>query len=379
MNLIWLVILFIPILLYLTFSLILRIGLHHQYETISHKNLTVSVVVAARNEEDCIYDCLTSLSKLDYPAELLEIIIVNDRSVDHTDHIISQFIKDKPCFKYFNVKEVNKNLSGKASAVSMGIEKSRGEIIFVTDADCVVPISWIRGTLSYFRSDIGLVAGFTLIKAAKGLFSRLQNIDWAYLLSVASGAIGLKIPLTCMGNNFAVRRSTYDKIGGYEGAGFSLTEDFALLKAIADSTDWKITFPVDSDCLVKSMPLTSLKDFFSQRKRWAIGGNSVHWFGKFLIFLSIITHFTLIGFLFSSLYFHFIFVLVLILLSDYILLKYAMKRLKLSKFIKYLPFYKIFFVFYLILLLIQLILNQKITWKGIIYTSDEVIGNKQMD
>ncbi len=377
MTLLWFILISIPLLSYFGFSLALCHGIKRNYEINQAQNLFVSVIVAARNEAENIHDCLTSLTRLDYPEEFLEIIIINDRSEDTTDQIISQFINDKSRFKYLSIFKSIPNLSGKASAISQAIGYSKGEIIIITDADCVVPKNWVQKMTSYFTNQIGVVAGFSLLDFSKGLFNKIQNLDWTYLLSVAAGAVGLGIPLTCMGNNFAFRRGAYDEVGGYEGVGFSVTEDFALLKAIAQKTKWKIAFPIDPECLVNSKPTKSLKDFFSQRKRWATGGMSVHWFGKILITTSLITHLIFLGLLiFSQKFFWEIAMLLLILFNDYLILKMPLNLLNMKVYLKYLPHYKIFFLFYSIVLLFQLLFIPTITWKGIQYNSNKIIRQK---
>lgn len=368
MNVTWIILLSIPLIVYLALSLLLRHGLHRSYAINKNLPLSVSIIVAARNEAENILDCLHSLVNLDYPENLLEIIVVNDRSEDGTGHIITEFIKGKSCFKYLKISSAMPNLSGKASATSQAIERSQGEIIVITDADSIVPQNWIRKTIPYFTDQVGMVAGFTLLNFSSGLFNKIQNLDWAYLLSVAAGAAGLGIPLTCMGNNFAFRRSAYEQVGGYQGVGFSVTEDFALLKAIAQRTSWKIRFTIKRECLVKTKPMKNWKDFFSQRKRWAVGGGSVHKFGKILIGVSVLTNLILIGSIIFSHNYIFILTLFLILLaSDFILLSVSTKQLHTKLHLKYLPFYRIFFIVYSTVLLVDLLLNRKVTWKGIQY------------
>ncbi len=61
--------------------------------------LSVSVIVAARNEENDILECIQSLDKLEFPAGKIEIILVDDNSTDRTGEIIDEFIADKPKFK----------------------------------------------------------------------------------------------------------------------------------------------------------------------------------------------------------------------------------------------------------------------------------------
>lgn len=368
MNFTWLVVLSIPFVLYFSFSLMLGLGLLRKHKINQHSKFSVSVIVAARNEAETIEDCLHSLAKLDYPENLLEIIIVNDRSTDGTDQIIAEFIKRKSHFKYFTISEPIPTLSGKASAIAQAIHHSRSEIIFITDADCIVPQNWIKKTIPYFTDQVGMVAGFTLLNFSGRFFNQIQNLDWAYLLSIAAGAAGLGIPLTCMGNNFAFRRSAYEQVGGYYGVGFSVTEDFALLQAISQRTEWKIRFTIDGDCLVKTKPMKDWSDFFSQRKRWAVGGQSVHWFGKLLIGIAVLTNFVLIGsIIFSQNYIFILCSFLFIFISDYLLVESSMKQLGIKLHLKYLLFYRIFFMLYSTVLLVDLLFNPKVTWKDIEY------------
>ena len=372
MNVTWLVVLSIPFVLYLVFSLTLRHGLLRKYKINQNSKLSLSVIVAARNEAENILDCLQSLANLDYPEKLLEIIVVNDRSEDRTWQIINEFIKEKSHFKYFKITNIIPSLSGKAGAISQAIEKSLGEIIFITDADCVVPQNWIKKTMQYFTDPVGMVAGITLLNFPRGFFNKIQNLDWAYLLSVAAGAVGLGIPLTCMGNNFAFRRSAYEQVRGYQGVGFSVTEDFALLKTIAGQTNFKILFSVNKESLVKTTPMKTIKDFFSQRKRWAVGGQSVHWFGKILIGISVISNAILLSLIFLNQ--NPIFILSLftsLFISDFALLNASMKQLHTKLCLKFLPVYRIFFILYSTILLVDLLFNHKVTWKGTQYRSNQ--------
>ena len=368
MNVTWLIVLSIPFVLYLAFSLMLRHGLLRKYRINQNSKLSVSVIVAARNEAENILTCLQSLANLDYPENLIEIIVVNDRSDDRTEQIINEFIKEKSQFKYFNITKTIPNLSGKASAISQAIEQSQGEIIFITDADCIVPKNWINKTSQYFADQVGIVAGFTLLDFSRGFFNSIQNLDWAYLLGVAAGAAGLEIPLTCMGNNFAFRRAAYEQVGGYQGVGFSVTEDFALLKAMAQRTHWKIRFAIDGECLVKTKPMNNWRDFFSQRKRWAVGGQSVHWLGKVLLTICVVTNFILVGLvIFSQNYIFMLSLLFVIFIGDYLLVRSLMIPLDESAGLSYLPVYRIFFIFYSTILFFDLLFNQKVTWKGVQY------------
>jgi glycosyltransferase involved in cell wall biosynthesis len=126
----------------------------------------ITIVVAARNEEQHITRLLESLVKQDYPGDLLEIIIVNDNSTDRTPIVVSEFketIKDQ---EGLQVRLVFNPFPGKKRAIRYGIEKASGEVIITTDADCTVGPEWVRRHASWYKgSEPGLTGssrtGFT--------------------------------------------------------------------------------------------------------------------------------------------------------------------------------------------------------------------------
>jgi cellulose synthase/poly-beta-1,6-N-acetylglucosamine synthase-like glycosyltransferase len=357
---------------YFLMSLVLFISLIRIKHSTTHATPSVSVIVSARNESAHITKCLTSLSRLNYPPEKLEFIIVNDRSTDNTGELIDRFIEQHSHFKAIHITNPHPFLSGKAGALSHAIQISRGEIIFVTDADCIVPEQWINQMIPHFDTNIGVVAGFTLIKSISrkfSLFEKIQAIDWFYLLTIASGAAGLGIPLSCVGNNFAFRKQAYSDVGGYEGVGYSLTEDFALLNSIRCLTDWQIRFPLLPDALVVTKPISSIFGFIRQRKRWATGALKVHPFGKLLIAISLLTSLVLIvSLLHLTLSWMMYTALLLFFSADMLVLGFTLTKTKKRRWLIYYPAFKIFHLLYLILLPILILLKPNIHWKGMDYT-----------
>ena len=230
----------------------------------------VSIIVAARNEEEYLAQCIESLLQIQYPREKLEIIIVNDNSTDRTPEIIEQYYKTQPII-IINAIQGKGNLLGKTNAITQGIEASTGEILMFTDADCVVSPYWVNETVQFFDKNVGIVGGYTLLKASR-IFEGMQTLDWLYLFSIASAAAGWKTPLTVIGNNFSVRRSAYDATGGYRGIPFSVTEDHALVQAISAKSAFKIRFPMNARTVVESHACQSWSQLFRQKQRWGVGG-----------------------------------------------------------------------------------------------------------
>ena len=220
----------------------------------------ISIIVAARNEAQHLSKCLQSLLNVEYPLAKTEIIVVDDCSTDRSGEIIEKIARTYSRIKHLRLDPTQKRQPGKAGAILYGIDHSSGEIIFITDADCQVPPTWVRGLLSLFTERVGLVGGFTLLdrkKDATSLFGRVQSLDWLYLLSVAAAAATRGKPLSWIGNNMAFRRQAYETVGGYQALGCSLIEDFALAHAIATQTDWQVRFAAVKDALVQSSPATS--------------------------------------------------------------------------------------------------------------------------
>ncbi len=236
------ILLLIIIAFYILQQIVFLFGFNRKLPCNEQYEPTVSIIVAARNEEKNIRACLESLSKIDYPLTKLEILIVDDFSTDGTGTIIDEFANR---FEFIKKVIPNKNIikqPGKTNAVVNALDVSHGEIVFTTDADCTVKPDWIKTQVKYFTDEVGVVCGFTLQKSFSQ-FTGMQNLDWIYLLTVASGAINLGVPLSCIGNNMAYRRKAYDLVGGYQGIKFSVTEDFALLHKIHSSTKYKIVYP----------------------------------------------------------------------------------------------------------------------------------------
>src|SRR5713101_3554770 len=155
------------VLLYLLQMIVLRIGLERadRARRLEEYEPTVSVIVAARNEEHCIQQCIDSLLKLEYPREKLEITIVNDGSTDRTREIAEMSTDNSAALKVISAMQGEGNLRGKANAISQGIDASSGEILMFTDADCTVPERWVKETVRYFDNGVGVVGGFTLLNA----------------------------------------------------------------------------------------------------------------------------------------------------------------------------------------------------------------------
>ena len=194
----------------------------------------ISVVVAARNEEDMIENCLTSLLAQTYPK--LEVIAVDDSSTDSTFSIISKLSSRDSRVRSLSAGEKPRAWVGKTWPCWRGFEESRGEILVFVDAD------------STFRPDLLDLCVRYIQQKKIDLFSlgpkvKIRGIWAKAVLPLISGAINLLYPMQSVndpkskrayvfGTFFLVNRKVYEKTGGHSTVRSEIVEDAAFANLV---------------------------------------------------------------------------------------------------------------------------------------------------
>ncbi len=322
----------------------------------------VTIVVAAKDEEKNLQECIDSLTNLDYPSSSLEIIIVNDKSTDSTAAIVDKAASKFPFLRRVDASE-SALLRGKTNALSQGIQRASGDFIFLTDADCAVGRNWIKDTLEYFDEGTGIVAGVTLVSKTTKRIDGIQALDWTFLLTVGAGLATVGRPLACLGNNLAFRRKAYDDVGGYRKIKFSVTEDYALFKAIVKSGKWGYKYPMDKLMLVETLPLTRFAEIFAQRKRWATGGKDTGFLGTLILAPGFVFHWLiLISFFISPLTFASFFLFKCLI--DSLLLIPTLRLYGKIAHLKFILYFEIYYLIYVAILPFSVYFGKPVIWKG---------------
>jgi cellulose synthase/poly-beta-1,6-N-acetylglucosamine synthase-like glycosyltransferase len=359
------VIFIIALSFYFLQTVVLTIGAKKKFRKLESSALpSISILVAARNEENNIIDCLRSLDNLDYPDGKIQIIIIDDNSEDNTFQLTNDFIKSKKKFLLLETTEKIGELKGKTNAIANALRYASGEIILTTDADCRVSNSWAKTLASYYTDEsIAMVFGYTN-QFDNSNFEAAQSIDFLYVLGVGAGTMNMGLPLSGIGNNMSYRKSVYDEVGGYEAIPFSITEDSKLLNEISKLKKYNILFPLDAEGLVTSKACEDIKSVYWQKKRWGVGGLDTASSGAWLLASGFVTHVLLVLsiFFFSPLvaalaFFKFV--------VDYNFVRFLYSNLNLKlKLIHFLSF-QIYFITYVIILpFILIFANKNIKWKG---------------
>ncbi|MCU0416826.1 MAG: glycosyltransferase [Cytophagaceae bacterium] len=229
----------------------------------------VSILVAARNEEDTIGSCLQALTQVDYPSHLLTIYIGNDQSTDGTSSIVEQWQQRNPSIRLIQITENIGTARGKANVLAQLAKATTAPYLFITDADIQVPTTWVRSMLAAFKEGDGIVSGSTIVEG-NGFLAQVQKMDWSYAFGMVYVVSEKGFPVSAVGNNMCIRRTAYEATGGYEALSFSITEDLELFLATLKK-GFGYRQLMQADVVAISRPQASWRNLLHQRKRWLTG------------------------------------------------------------------------------------------------------------
>jgi cellulose synthase/poly-beta-1,6-N-acetylglucosamine synthase-like glycosyltransferase len=310
----------------------------------SERYHSVVVIVAARNEELHVEECVRSLLRQNYPPDKYRIVVVDDQSTDRTADIVAQLSKDNSNVRLIPLKARSTDVSPKINALSQGIQQSASDLIFTTDADCVVPPTWISSMVKHFDDNVGVVSGVTLFskdRRTPPLLYGFQHIDFFSQTACGAGAIGMGAVNNCNGSNMAFRRSSFDEVDRYASiAHVNSGSDSLLAQKIVSTTQWQMRFAYEPETHVTTLPETDWGQLLQQRMRWA--GQTPYYSLSTLIFLIASFLFYLLLFLFmpiSILHFSLmpvpLLMLAMKLLVDYLIIDKFRKLTRINGIMKY--------------------------------------------
>lgn len=244
----------------------------------------ISILVAARNEEEDLPHLLKSLEGLDYPEDSYEILIADDNSSDQTALLIEKWAEGKSNRRLVSITKDDLGMyhsNGKANALAILAKQASGDLFFFTDADCELPPTWLKEGVASFDKGVGLVIGVTQVKSAS-LLGKMQELEWWNTLGIVKAVTDLELPTTGLGNNMAISKQAYIQSGGFEGISYSVTEDLEISRSIRRS-GFTIRHQVSPGLLVKTKAEKSWGALLRQRKRWVTGAMTLSFGWKVLL------------------------------------------------------------------------------------------------
>ena len=190
----------------------------------------VSIIVPARNEEECIGDCLGSALAQDYPN--FEVILVNDQSTDRTGEIAAELEAGDSKLRCIPGRELPPGWMGKNNALFVGVREARGEYLLFLDADSRLEPECLTQTVRCAidkGSDLlticpDLICGTFWEKVVHPLLIQMIFI-WAPREKINDPSSKVA---AANGPYMLFRRSAYEQIGGHEAVKDNIVEDLEL-------------------------------------------------------------------------------------------------------------------------------------------------------
>ena len=232
---------------------------------------TFSIIVPFRNEAKNLPKLLKSISKLNYPKELFEIILVDDFSTDTSERICIQWRMANGLIESTLLENLRLSNSPKKDAISRAVPILKHEWMVTTDADCIVSKNWLLILDNFIQqNNPEMVVGAVVYKTKNNWFHHFQQLDLMSLQGTTIGSFGIGKPFMCNGANFAYTKKFFQELGGFGGINSTASGDDVMLlqKAVASNSD-TVHYLKNKEFIVKTKPENDLFLLFMQRVRWA--------------------------------------------------------------------------------------------------------------
>ena len=247
----------------------LAIGFHKVDEFIptnSTPKTSFSVVIPFRNEAKNLSGLLESISKINYPKNLVEFIFIDDDSTDNSVEIITNYNTN---FKI--LKNNRTSNSPKKDAISTAISIAKNNWILTTDADCILPKKWLLTFDDFIQQQSPkMVVAPVNYKNENNSLEQFQLLDFMSLQGTTVGGFGIKFPFLCNGANLAYKKETFLKLNGFEGnTNIASGDDIFLFQKFIKADKKSVLYLKSKDVIVTTFPVKTNSDLIHQRIRWA--------------------------------------------------------------------------------------------------------------
>lgn len=322
-----------------------RVAFHREKER-ERKTEGVSVIIAARNDSNNLFENLPFILEQDHPQ--FEVIVVNHQSQDDTFYILNALIRQYPHLRVINV-EKNQHLKfGKKLPLTLGIKGAKYENLLFTDADCRPGSrNWLMKMTQNLSDDTEIVLGYGPLKETKGFLNSLIRFDTTWIAMNYFAFAKAKVPYMGVGRNLSYKKSAFERVSGFKSH-YSLSsgDDDLFIQEAANSKN--TTVVLDPETFMESPASSSWESFVRQKSRHFTTSPHYKVFKKLLLGIYPLSLLMMLG-TFVSLLFNDEFrwlslaVFGLLLIIKWIILGRAFAKLKASKFIKWIPLLDIFY------------------------------------
>lgn len=225
----------------------------------------VSILVPFRDEAMRIRPLIACLRNQDYPAELFEVIFIDDHSTDDGPSLVAEAIETGLRGKLVPLADG----AGKKAALREGLSHIRGTYLATVDADVCLPAGWLRSWATGLDgSGADMLILPVMCPPGRQAAGHFQVLEFLGLQFATLGAAGAGFPLMCNGANLVFRTDFFRSHRAAAGSQHASGDDmFMLLEAIRSKAMVHVLRNRDAIAIVA--PASSWREVFTQRLRWA--------------------------------------------------------------------------------------------------------------
>ncbi|RME49841.1 MAG: glycosyltransferase family 2 protein [Deltaproteobacteria bacterium] len=218
---------------------------------------SLTLLIAAYNEEAVIGKKLENSCSLDYPSDRLEIVVVSDGSTDRTDEIVRQF----PDVRLDRVPV----RGGKTAALNHAVPRTKGEIIVFSDANPIYRPDALRKLVRAFADpEVGGVSGDVRLSPEGVTFGEAQGLYYRYERYIQRKESELGSMIGCDGAMYAIRRECF-----VAPPPFFILDDFLISMAVTRQ-GYRVIYEPEAIAVEDSPP--ALREEFRRKIRVLAGG-----------------------------------------------------------------------------------------------------------
>jgi biofilm PGA synthesis N-glycosyltransferase PgaC len=247
---------------YLGYPLLIALLARWRAKPVRSADMTPSVtmLVAAYNEEDCIAGKIENTLALDYPGDQLDLLIVTDGSTDRTNEIVASYADRGVRLLY------EPQRGGKVGALLRGFPQARGEIVVFSDANAFFQPDTLHKLVRHFADPE--VAGASGVKRmlceGESAAGQGEGLYWRYESYLKACDSAVSSVMGVPGEIWAVRREAY-----IPPEPNTILDDFVSSLRLVQA-GWRVVFDPEAVATEEASP--SLRAEWARRARNAAGG-----------------------------------------------------------------------------------------------------------
>ncbi|WP_343616297.1 glycosyltransferase [Flavobacterium sp.] len=249
-------------------------------QEVTPKNVPVSVIVCAKNEEENVKKFVPLLAEQNYPD--FEVVLIDDASSDETLEVFEEFEKQYSNIRLVKVENNEAFWGNKKYALTLGIKAAKKDYLLFTDADCYPKSKdWITSMTSQFTKEKTIVLGYGgYEKKERSFLNKLIRFETVLTAVQYFSWAKAGLPYMGVGRNLAYKKEEFFNVNGFiDHIQVRSGDDDLFINQAANKLNTTVSYIPES--FTYSKPKESFKDWFTQKRRHISTAEYYKFFDKF--------------------------------------------------------------------------------------------------